>query len=81
MSTWNVKPGSLDERADDYTATFLCTNTDTEKTVTMTVTQGKGKEFPASDLVGACVALAQLFAWHARGEDQDETESAVGRLH
>ncbi len=66
---WHVTPGDIDERPQDYTAHFSCTNGETGKVVRLTITQQRG--CPASDLVGGLRAVAELL----RQVDSDELET------
>lgn len=70
MTRWHVTNPQLDERGDDFTASFTCTNGETGKVVSVSITQRKG--CPASDLVGALQATAELL----RRAASDELEAA-----
>ena len=63
---WRITNPQLDERDKDFTASFTCTNADTDQTVIVTVTQVKGH--PASDLIYALRATAQMLAQAARDD-------------
>ncbi|MGH6878552.1 MAG: hypothetical protein ACREHV_14415 [Rhizomicrobium sp.] len=78
MSHWKIKNANLDERETDFSADFVCMNIDTGQSVTITLQQMKGN--PASDLVGACRALAQLLLTAATGEESTPV-SNIGRLN
>lgn len=78
MSTWNIKSLDLTERENDFSAEFRATNVATGKAVTVTLQQMKGD--PATDLIGACRALAQLLE-NVSTNTGHETQSPVGRLN
>jgi hypothetical protein len=75
MTRWKIKPTTFEEREKDYTAGFQCINTETNAVVDLTIRQDLAK--PASDLIGACQAMAQLLLKAATPED-DETPA---RMH
>jgi hypothetical protein len=60
LSTWRLIDNQLTEHEDDYIATFAMMNVDTDKIVILTLLQKKTG--PASDLIGACRATAQILA-------------------
>jgi hypothetical protein len=70
MTRWNIKPGPLDEREHDYTAHFVATNLETDKCVTIALTQNK-VDHPASDLIGALRAVAILLSKSSKAEPDD----------
>lgn len=75
MAKWHVRNPQLDEREHDYTATFTCTNGETGAELTVAITQKRGTPElaqPASDLVGALRAAAELL----RRAASDELEAA-----
>ena len=78
MSRWRIENDGFEEREHDYSAGFVCTNVDTMESVSVTITQKKGS--PASDLVGACRALAQLMV-RASGSDENLPGSNVEKLN
>jgi len=78
MSRWKIENVGLNEREHNYTATFNCTNVDTNGVVTLTLTQQKGE--PASDLVGALRALAQLMV-KASGSDENLPDTNIQKLN
>ena len=78
MSTWNIKSLDLTERENDFSAEFRATNVATGKAVTITLQQMKSD--PASDLIGACRALAQLLENVSRNEEPP-APSNVARLN
>ena len=69
MSTWRIKSANLTEREQDFSADFIATNLDTGKSVTITLQQRKGD--PATDLIGALRALAQLLVKTSKKEEPD----------
>jgi hypothetical protein len=81
MSTtrWRVKAGALEEREEDFTGHFVALNVDTGKQVTITLQQMKRD--PASDLVGACRALALLLEKASKGELDADGDTGVALLH
>lgn len=78
MSTWKIKSTDLTERENDFSADFVATNLGTGKSVTITLQQMKGD--PATDLIGACRALAQLLENVSSGETH-ETQGNTGSLN
>lgn len=74
---WRLQPGKIEERAEDYSAYFHCTNLTTGESVTVTLQQKKKR--PVSDLIGACLALAQLLQNTSVGES-DQTEPVGSRM-
>jgi len=74
MSRWRIDHHELTEDEHSFSASFTCTNVGTGKVVAITLGQAKGD--PASDLVGACRALAQLFVRVGNDEPlSDETNT------
>lgn len=67
MTRWKIETKEFDDREHDYSAGFLCTNTETGATVHLMVTQRKGS--PATDLVSSLTALARVF--HRVDREQD----------
>lgn len=78
MSRWRVGDPQLNEREHDWDAVFVMTNADTGDTVTITLQQQQKK--PATDLVGALRALAQIFV-RATGSDANLPGCAVEKLN
>lgn len=71
MTSWHVHSPRLDEREHDYTATFTCTNGESGAELTVAITQKRGTSDlaqPASDLVGALRATAELLRRAAADE-------------
>lgn len=79
MSRWTIKADGLDERPDDYSATFVLTNVDSGAAVRITLSQLKGG--PATDLIGGCRALAQTLERMCREEPSPGSASYVGGLN
>jgi hypothetical protein len=75
-TSWRIKSDQLEEREKDFSADFILTNIDTGRQVTITLQQNKGD--PASDLIGACRALAQLLE---NVSSRDDPETNTGRLN
>lgn len=71
MTAWHVTPGDIDERPNDYTAHFSCTNGETGKTVQVTITQQRGG--PASDLVEGLRVVSDLLRKVDLGEELAST--------
>jgi hypothetical protein len=76
---WRVIGTKLEERETDYTGEFLATNLDSGAQVTISLQQKTGE--PASDLIGACRALARLFEITATGDEGDTDDTQVARLN
>jgi len=66
MTKWHVHSPALDERENDFTASFTCTNGETGKVVRVTITQERGN--PAADLIGGLRATAELLRQAASDE-------------
>jgi hypothetical protein len=76
MTRWKIDSTTLDEREKDYSAGFTCHNMDTGKTVDITLRQDAG--CPASDLIQALAALAQLLM---KVNDEETTPDPGSKLH
>jgi hypothetical protein len=81
LTRWKIDSTSLDEREHDYTAGFTCHNMDTGTEIKFTMTQGKGKDGPVTDIIGGLRALAQLFVKAATSDRPDMPDENTVKLN
>jgi hypothetical protein len=78
MSRWRLSGNELEERTDDWSATFTMMNVDTGEIVKVGLTQNRGG--PADDLVGALRATTALIV-QAMAPGADEPGTSLEQMN